>query len=391
MPGNGAPRERTTEGHDPQVWASCIAHDFGNLITLVSCHAELLVRALKSGSQEQRDAIAVRSASRRAKHLLARWLDFYKKAPSRSEPVGLAQFFDEIVSLARPILGARIQITANVEPSDLAVLADREHLERCILNLLFNARDAIVGAGTLSLCARATCFDDSQNENAVAITVTDSGPGIPVDLQERIFEPSFTTKANGHGLGLAMVKTLVTENRGQLAVQNVDESGGACFTLTFPRAQVPGNRLDSERPHSTERTVIMLVEPDPQLGSTLQRFLTGSGYQVLLAPGAGEALLIAERCEAEVECVVMNGPLAWMSCEELGTRLKQSFPDVQTLALAWTPFASKGGIDRVLTKPCHGSMLLRELASMRESRPRKASYTRIKVARPLPAAGNEGG
>lgn len=384
------PREGRGNETDLQVWASCIAHDFGNLITLMSCHAELLVRSLKQGSQEQRDAIAVRSAARRAKHLLARWVDFYKKTPLRSEPVDLVRFFDEIVALARPALGAGIQITAKVETKALAVLADRAHLERCLLNLLLNAKDAMQGVGTICVRARAAHSADGAAGELVSIEVTDSGPGVPLELRERIFEPSFTTKAHGSGLGLAMVKAYVTENRGHVAVSNADDSGGACFVLHLPRARLGEGRMESQAPRSAERTTLLLVEPDLRLGPALQRLLEGSGYDVRLVSSAGEALLMAERSGERVECVVMDGPLPWMSCEELGVRLKQLWPDLQTIALAWSEFESRGGVDRIVIKPCHGSVLLRELAELRAARPKQASYTRIKVARPIAVAGNDG-
>lgn len=379
-------RERRTEQRDLRIWASCIAHDFGNLITLISCHAELLARSLAPGSQAQRDATALRSASRRANHLLSRWLDFYNKGPLRSEPVGLVQLFDEMIALARPTLGAKIQVTTNVESDELAVLADREHLERCLLNLLLNAKDAMQGTGTISLRARAARFE---GQSVVSIEVADSGPGIPEELRERLFEPSVTTKRRGSGLGLAMVQAYVTENRGHVTARNLDDSGKACFTLCLPRARIAECSRDSQRPSAVERTAVLLVEPDPGLGPVLRRLLEASGYEVLWTPGAGEALLLAERSGQRVDGVVMDAPLAWMSCEELGARLKKVWPEVQTLALTWSGFESEGGIDRVLMKPCHGSVLLRELADLLASRPRQASYTRLRVANPLPLASNE--
>lgn len=148
--------------------------------------------------------------------------------------------------------------------------------------------------------------------------------------------------------------------------------------------------MESQAPRSAERTTLLLVEPDLRLGPALQRLLEGSGYEVRLVSSAGEALLMAERSGERVECVVMDGPLPWMSCEELGVRLKQLWPDLQTIALAWSEFESRGGVDRIVIKPCHGSVLLRELAELRAARPKQASYTRIKVARPIAVAGNDG-
>lgn len=290
-------------------------------MTLIGCHAELLTRRLEPGSQEQRDALALRSASRRASHLLSHWLDFYNKAPLRSEPIGLGHLFDELVVLARPTLGSQVLVTTTVEPNDLAVVADREHLDRCLLNLLLNAKDAMQGSGTIHLRARPARVDEQTNEQeVVSIEVIDSGPGIPEEIGERIFEPSFTTKQHGSGLGLAMVKAYVTENGGQVTVRNVDDSGGACFTVCLPRARFAELRRNSQRPCSTERTVILLVEPDLALGPVLQRLFTASGYEVLWTSSAGEALLIAERSGEHVDCVVMDTPLTWMTCDELADR-----------------------------------------------------------------------
>jgi signal transduction histidine kinase len=127
---------------------------------------------------------------------------------------------------------SHIRLESQLDPGLPPVMGDFNQLQQCLINLIFNAVDAMPGGGTLTLSAAA----DLQKP-AIVITVKDTGPGIPPEHLEDIFEPFFTTKSEGHGLGLGLstVYGIVERHQGTVASRNSDE-GGAVFVITLPIA-----------------------------------------------------------------------------------------------------------------------------------------------------------
>jgi signal transduction histidine kinase len=151
-------------------------------------------------------------------------LDFARVKPPQVQETSLERLVEEQVQRLGPV--ARVEIRRDLPPDLPPVLIDQGQIGQVVLNLLTNAVQAMEESGTLTLRGRVTA-------EGVQLEVSDTGPGIPPELQQKIFEPLFTTKARGIGLGLAVSRSLTAANRGRLAVSSL-AGKGATFSLTLP-------------------------------------------------------------------------------------------------------------------------------------------------------------
>lgn len=327
-----------------------MAHDLTNLVTLIAGHAELLAASRQLDVEGQRDAASIRHAARRATHLVSRWGEFHRPMATLSGSVSLRSLFVGLQSLARPSLGAQVQLDISLEPSELAVVADAVHLERALLNLILNARDAIGANGSIRI--RATTMALGRDPHGgVAITVEDDGVGMPEWMIGQIFEPFFTTKERGTGLGLPSVRDFVERNRGSLQVKS-EVGRGTTFRLELARAREHElAEAASIPPTASQGGTLLLVSSNRETLDCFEPFLEQCGYDVLTAAGAGEALLTLERGSRPVDAIVVDSELLHMSHQELTARIRSLDATWPIVLLAGTRLAADPSVDAILVKP----------------------------------------
>jgi len=220
-----------------------IAHDFNNVLTVLSGQLELI----KTRVDEKRVVAMIdRSLGSvsRGEKLVRHLMSFARQQPIRREVIDLPSMLLDVVEMvarALPLIAVENQIAADLWP----VFADRNLLESAILNLAFNARDAMPNNGTLTVGAQnvAPESDDFQTgQDFVAITVEDTGSGMTADVLARVFEPFFTTKeaGAGTGLGLSMVQKFAVQSGGTVKIQS-EIGKGSSIAIHLPRAEPPSS------------------------------------------------------------------------------------------------------------------------------------------------------
>jgi CheY-like chemotaxis protein len=189
------------------------------------------------------------------------------------------------------------------------IRGDREHLEQVITNLVFNARDAIGGAGTIQVDVASACSPGNSSAEArfVQISVSDDGPGIAPAIIDRIFEPLFTTKRNGTGLGLAIAQRLIEGHGGTVTAENLPH-GGAAFHLLLPAAEAPAVSTQPLAWETPGVTRVLLVEDDVSVGTGLEELLNSEGYEATWVKTAGDACDAARRTNPHVAIIDVNLP-----------------------------------------------------------------------------------
>jgi signal transduction histidine kinase len=232
--------------------AGGLAHDFGNLLTPIVGHADLLARKLDEGSPLRSHVDAIRQASERAAELVQQLLVVSGRGEFEPRPVELDALVVEVAAMLEPVLPAEVTLATELSPELPPVAGDPMQLRQVLLNLVGNAADALTGrGGAIVIRALAVEVDETLASllelrerfapgPAVLLEVEDDGPGMDAATRARLLEPFFTTKPKGRGLGLASVVGIVRRHRGGLAVDS-NPGRGTIFRILLPlaRANVP--------------------------------------------------------------------------------------------------------------------------------------------------------
>ncbi len=329
--------------------AGGIAHDFNNVLTIIMGNLELLKRQVADNDKTLKRVESIGKAGQRAVDLTKQLLSFSRNQPTVKTVTDINQLINEMESLIVRAVTPEVKVVAQYADNLWLTQIDPGNFEDSLLNLCINARDAMAGHGHLAIETRNVTLDTNycrQNPGITAgdyveLTVSDNGVGIAQELQERIFEPFYTTKEQGKGtgLGLAMVFGFVKRSRGHIKCYS-EVGVGTTFHLYLPRAE--GETKQSEQnggqaeplPHGTES--ILVVDDESDLVELARDFLAALGYKVYVASDGKQALEILAK-EQTIDLlfsdVVMPGGLnGYQLAEQATTLLKNAgHPELKVL------------------------------------------------------------
>jgi signal transduction histidine kinase/CheY-like chemotaxis protein len=317
--------------------AGGIAHDFNNLLTPMLGYATLLLdRELPADVTTK--VKAIHGASLKARDLVQQILTFSRQRnePSEKHRVDLRAIVDDALHLMRATIPSSIEMHLEADAAAFDIDANAGQIHQIVVNLLANAAQAIRGArGHVAIrLSRATAqevaaLDDrparlSPNDYAV-LTVHDDGIGMSPAVKSRIFEPFFTTKTvgQGSGLGLSVVRGIVTAHRGAIAVES-QEGAGATFRIFLPSAAAtPTARSAARRELSRGDERVMLVDDDGAVVRATKDLLENLGYRVQAFTQAGTALDQFRRDRAGFDVIVTDNLMPGMTGLELANEVRQ--------------------------------------------------------------------
>jgi PAS domain S-box-containing protein len=296
--------------------AGGIAHDFNNLLMVILANAELLLEA-SAGRACREDADVIRETAERAAVLTRQLLDFSRQQTVHLRPFDPNKVVRDTGRLLRRTIGEGITLTLDLEPALGTVLADPGQLEQAVVNLVVNARDAMPHGGRLALRTRNVVVDEAAAREHrgqrpgmyVAIAVEDTGVGIAPELQNRIFEPFFSTKpvGQGSGLGLASVYGLVEQWGGWIDLRSTPGKG-TTFTIYLPQHE-GGPHHDAPRatqPQPQRTETILVVDDEATVRHCMRRMLARQGYTVVEAAHGADALRLIEKSARSVDLVLTD-------------------------------------------------------------------------------------
>lgn len=298
-----------------------IAHDFGNLLTVILCNAELLHEELGDNDRLRRLAGLITLAGRRGSELTHRLLAFARQQVLEPRPVNLGNQIASMHGMLRRTLGEHINIELKGGAGPWAALVDPGQFESALLNLCLNARDVMVEGGVLTISSgnisvgptHAAAQEGLAPGEYVLVSVIDTGTGIADEVMPHVFEPFYTTKPQGKGtgLGLSMVHGFASQSGGYVSIRS-QPGHGTSVDMYLPRAIAqPGADAESATallPCGAE--TILLVEDDELVRRFAVSQLVSLGYRVFQAGDGPEALQLLAR-HADIELlftdVVMPG------------------------------------------------------------------------------------
>ena len=326
--------------------AGGVAHDFNNILGIITASCELLENRLDQGAANMPYVDSIREAAERGASLTRQLLAFSRRQPLQPRLLDLNHRLSEVSKLLRPLLGDDIQVSLVPGPESAIVDADPSQLDQIVLNLAVNSRDAMPQGGKLILETAVRDFDDSfaaqhppmTAGRYVMLAVSDNGTGMDQATVSRIFEPFFTTKemGKGTGLGLANVYAIVKQAGGHIWVYS-EPGRGTTFRIYLLCAD---HKLGSAReaeaealPPRREGTTILLVEDDEVMRSLTRQMLEEHGYRVVEAED-GKVALERVGADHEIDLTLTDVVMRGMSGPELVLRLTESHPEMKILYMS---------------------------------------------------------
>lgn len=358
--------------------AGGIAHDFNNLLMAIYGSAEQLHASVADSPKGEANLRVIKEAAERAASMTRRLLAFAKRQVIELVPLDL----NEVVDLFLPTLRRMIpeHITVDFIPGQAlgTVLADATQIERVLINLCANARDAMPDGGTITLETENVIVNGefiaahpwAKKGRYVLLSVTDTGEGMTPQTLERAFEPFFTTKGadRGTGMGLATVYGIVKQHGGMVHLYS-EEGKGTTVKIYLPvssrRATTVGTKI--EVAVQGGRETVLVVEDDPAVREVMQSLLEDLGYTVLTAEDGAEALDRLRALDGAVDLVVSDIIMPNMGGQELYQRSTAEWPSIRFLFttgysenVVHRNFVKKKGVF-FLTKPFGRDVLARKI------------------------------
>jgi two-component system cell cycle sensor histidine kinase/response regulator CckA len=325
--------------------AGGIAHDFNNILTAILGYGGQLLRRIPDDVRLRRPAEEICKAAERAAGLTRQLLAFSRRQMLQPKSLNLNAVVGNIVELFERLIGEHIAIVTSLDPAIRPIKADLVQLEQVLVNLAVNARDAMPQGGTLTLETKAIELDATTADplgcrpGAYArLTVRDTGCGMDENTLAHCFEPFFTTKpvGKGTGLGLATVYGIVQQSEGAIEVDS-ELGRGTAFLIYLPLAQRlehPTHPPDDESLLGTGTETILLVEDEAMLRELIRDQLQESGYVVLAAAGATEALQLSQQLISSIHLLLTDVVMPGMSGRELAEYLAKFNPHMKVLYMS---------------------------------------------------------
>jgi signal transduction histidine kinase/ActR/RegA family two-component response regulator len=341
--------ERLRQAHKMEAvgrLAGGVAHDFNNLLTIIRGHGDLLTMRGERDAAEKNSIEQIQHASNRAIAMTRQLLAFSRMQVLQPRVLDLNAIITDMSKMLPRLIGEHIEYSFVTADAPALVKADPGQIERVIMNLAVNARDAMPDGGKLTVDIRTEHVDESIASgrspmtpgNFAVLSITDTGQGMDAETQAHIFEPFFTTKAlgQGTGLGLATVYGVVKQSGGFIWVSSIPGKGTefkiylplAAGAFTAPAADT------APKPLPPRHETVLVVEDEPGVREVACEFLKMKGFTVLEAGDGSEALSIIAQKPGAIDVVLSDIMMPKMGGIELAERLVLIAPEIKIVLMS---------------------------------------------------------
>jgi len=326
--------------------AGGVAHDFNNILTVITGYSELLLSRFASKDPIYHDLEEIKRSAEQATLLTRKLLVFSRKQVVQPRVLGLNRVIDDMRNMLQRLIGEDIELSATLAPNLGHIKIDPGHIEQILMNLSVNARDAMPRGGRLVL---QTSMDVLSAEDIIkhptvkpgrytVLSVTDTGCGMNADTQAHLFEPFFTTKEQGKGtgLGLATVYAIVRQGGGYIDVQS-SPGQGSLFKIFLPVTDEPVEPIapaPAVPPSLNGKETVLVVEDEEVIRNLAQRVLSEKGYRVLEARHGVEALDLCEHHTGPIDLVLTDMVMPQMGGRQFVDSFTQKNPGAKILYMS---------------------------------------------------------
>jgi signal transduction histidine kinase/ActR/RegA family two-component response regulator len=309
--------------------AGGVAHDFNNLMTIVSGYSSMLRAHVRQDPTLDHFVSEIQHAATRAATLTGQLLAFSKRQVVQVKVIGINQAVNDVHAMLQRVIGEDIELEVELSEAAGSVRCDKGQLDQVLLNLAVNARDVMPKGGKLKITTQATTVGSAealanniQPGDYILLSVSDTGPGIEQSIQEKIFEPFFTTKeaGKGTGLGLSTVYGIARQSGGTVLVES-QPGRGSRFSVLLPAASGLPETLVEEAAEAGLSARVFLVEDEAPLRKMMREILKAAGFTVTSASSGEQALQMIVDAGQEFDVLVTDVVLPGISGPDLVERL----------------------------------------------------------------------
>jgi signal transduction histidine kinase/CheY-like chemotaxis protein len=370
--------------------AGGIAHDFNNILAAILGHASLLEQEVQT-AESQRRVAAIADSSRRAALLVEQMLAYAGRARTRTGAIVLPRLVREVIELIGPALDKKTELILELDAPTPAIAGDPVQIQQIVMNLITNASEALAGRRGRVWVRTGAVDGEGQMLTRAAkpgefalLEVRDEGNGIPPNKLESIFDPFYTTKVSGHGLGLAAVLGIVRSHHGDIEVDSV-VGQGTRFRVLLPcpdaETLAAAEREDAPRPRIRLRTAtnptslqgsacrrvqprqrgepgcILIVDDEALVRELAGEVLERAGFRTLLAADGDDGLRVWDTHQADIDLLVLDRTMPGLDGLELLAEIRTRRPEIPAIISsgyaddAGSRRLSALGVDAVLQKP----------------------------------------
>jgi two-component system, cell cycle sensor histidine kinase and response regulator CckA len=345
--------------------AGGVAHEVNNMMTIILGFSDLLSRSGNLPPERQRDLEEIRKAANRAGKTTQQLLAFSRQQILQPTDLDLNQAINDILPALRLLLPANIVVDTSLSPLGARVHADRAQLDQVLINLAFNARDAMPNGGTLRLVTDSRRLDAQTGRQLIGIpiptgqyatvSVIDTGHGMDASTVTQVFEPFFTTKpvGSGTGLGLATVYGIVKQSGGYVWVESTPQEG-TTVTVCLPQLdhaeeEWPATLTEVVTTGQCRNGTVLVVEDEDGVRDLVRRVLEQQGHQVLEAPDGPAALQALQEFGESLDLVLSDVIVPEIGTTELEQEVRQRRPNLPILYMSG--YSREEMVERGLVPP----------------------------------------
>jgi PAS domain S-box-containing protein len=362
-----------------------VAHDFNNCLLAIFGYNDLMLDRYGDDPFLARNLNGLKEAGQKAAALTKQLLAFARRQPMETRVLELNPIVTGLEKMMQRLLGEDIHLAAELAPDLGPVKIDPGQIEQVIVNLAVNARHAMPVGGRLRIETSAVQVSaesparhkDVPPGSYVLLTVSDTGTGMDAETQARVFEPFFSTKGEGSGLGLSTAYGIVKQSRGHIFVDSAPGEG-ATFSIYLPVTHEAKTELaaamDGLDDAGTE--TILLVEDEAEVRKVLHQILIGKGYRVIQAESGDEALAMSRMFRGTIHLLLTDVTMPRMKGPELASRLLRDRPGTRVLYMSGYNEETMPEGETILQKPFVAQLLtqtLRTILDDEENLPRSAT------------------
>lgn len=321
--------------------AGGIAHDLNNMLSAILGAVEMLANESLDDNEAKEDINIIGDAATRAADLTQNLLTFSRKGKNISKPMDLHETVNDACELLERTIGQKIVLNKDFAADISTIFGDSTLIQNVLLNLGINARDAMPEGGEILIRTKNVVIDENNSSIGslvapgvyIELSVSDTGTGMPKDIQEHVFEPFYTTKdeGKGTGLGLTSVYRTVTDHNGEILVES-EEGNGTEFKIYLPVEELEiSSKTLAEEGVIFGKGCILLVDDEQIVRTTNSNLIEKLGYEVLTAEDGRHAIDIFKEHQDRIDLVLLDVVMPRMGGRETYNELRKIDPNVKVI------------------------------------------------------------